>query len=710
MALTAHPLAHRAPACYGAPHGAPRKRRAAGFAGAFRGARSECASLRAARCSSPARRHGRHVERGERGNGIWPAALAVMLVANFAAGATASLPRRPRDPSVVPEGAGAVHRFDGEAHLPPPAIVPDTVIVEPVQTSGIKTDYDVVDALRALAAARAPFTSAGESMTDAYTLMTGQEVSPETRRTMRGWTSAVDITTGLIPEVQLLRLPAEISEATVDGLEGKRPSIDRLIDLVQFGSPRGGAISARPREATAASAVAAAPDVIRQADSRQAWAPRRTPDDQSVRFAGVPDNLSERRAPTSRFAIQGEFDHLDGYEQTFSEAELPTREATRLVIVNGRHYLRGEAGYYRATPGMSADHWLVDAPRRNRAQVPVTYDPSTDRWQAHEPLRLCGGGCGSSRPLTPDSIAGSFEDIFAATRHLPDESAQEAIQNSFADLARLHLIRSNRPDLRTMRDNSIIDHRVSLRTLMKDIDRQSPLVKQQRQAAEVTARYYYDHPFAEAFCQENAEILFRFLLQDGIDVSQLRMITVQPKNRPPHVMVLYTESPLFIEMLDISTPQPRLSLHQDGVSSAQFAWAVYMTRDTTLLLDPWSRNKAISFARADGPHDVVDILDAALSDIGHRSGYPYTVSVTRPLAGRRGTLSSQTSLGSVASTASSGGTSGGASGTSDPSALSLPAFYAKPAPDSVVALSGNPAASAPGRRHTPPMAPPEPEN
>ncbi|ODP32614.1 hypothetical protein [Pandoraea sp. ISTKB] len=88
-----------------------------------------------------------------------------------------------------------------------------------------------------------------------------------------------------------------------------------------------------------------------------------------------------------------------------------------------------------------------------------------------------------------------------------------------------------------------------------------------------------------------------------------------------------------------------------------------MTRDTTVLLDPWSRSKAISFARADSPQDAVDILDAAFSDIGHRTGSPYTVSVTRPLAVRKGVMSSQSSLGSVGSAGSSGTMSGASDGS-----------------------------------------------
>ncbi|VVD73682.1 hypothetical protein [Pandoraea anhela] len=685
MPLTAHRRAIHMPACYGAPHASPSpashqrharalERPLSGaplntcpdtFPVTFRSARPAHATRDAIAASRAP------TSRPRRSDTVWPAAFALLLVANFVTPASAAVPRDLRHrptPSQTPARNDDV----------PGASAWEAVHVEPVKTPAIKSQYAPIDLLRAVAAARAPFSSTSESISDAYTLLTGHEVSPEVRKTVKDWASAIDITTGFIPEVQWLRLPAEISDATADRLEGKPPSPERLIGLVQFASPRssssssssgggGGGTPTTSHETPLQPPVAhegplsGVSGVSDMSDLSALPAPWPIPNE-DLGIVSVPDNLSSGEPPVSRFAIQGEFEQLDGYEQRFSEAELPAAKATRLVIVNGHHYLRGEAGYYRATPGVSADHWLIDAPRHTRAQVPVTYDPATGEWRAHEPLRMCGGGCGSSRPMTPDSIAGSYHDIFAATRHLPDESAQEAIQNAFADLGRLHLVRSNRPDLRALRDHSIVDHRAALRTAMKDIDRRMPLVKQQRLTSEVTARYYYSHPSAEAFCQENAEVLFYFLLQDGIDSNQLRMITVQPKNRSPHVMVLYTESHRFVEMLDASTPQPRVSLRQDGISSSQFAWAAYMTRDTTLLLDPWSRNKAISFARADSPQDAVDILDSAFSDIGHRTGSPYTVSVTRPLAVRKGPLSSQSSLGSLGSAASSGMSD--ASGTS----------------------------------------------
>lgn len=602
---------------------------------------------------------------------FWPVAFSLLLAANLATPATSALP--PRDRRV--RHGNATARLDTSAPTSNLTAMPssDQVVVRPVTRTAIKSDYAMLDVLKAVAAARSPFLNTGESLADAYEIASGQPVAPDFRRMLRTLTGTLDTATGIVPDVQALRMPAEIADIAADRIEGRALDTSRLSGVLQFASPRGQAMHGVPewhdapvlpeRDAPEPPAFdpAIAIDVARGRLTESRAAPERDRPGYDIapyRRPNVADpDLALNDAPASTRFIQDERRHLSGYAQHLPEHFRPKDETTRRFLAGGHHYLRGEAGDYRITRGFSDDHWLVDAPRRNQAQVPVTFDPATGRWQAHAPLRLCGGGCGPSRPMTPDSITSSYEDIFAATRHLPDESAQEAIQNAFADVGRLHLLRSNREDLRDLRDNSIVDHRAALSVAMKDINRGAPLRKQQRQAAEATAMYYYSRPFAEAFCQENAEVLFYFLLQDGVDQDNLRMITVQPKGRAPHVMVLYSESREFIDILDRSTPQPKAPLREDGVTSSQFAWGAYLARDTTVLLDPWSRYKAISFARADTPQDAVDILDSAFAEIGHRTGYPYTVSVTRPLAARRhaviGQTSSSTSLGSAASARSS---------------------------------------------------------
>ena len=96
-------------------------------------------------------------------------------------------------------------------------------------------------------------------------------------------------------------------------------------------------------------------------------------------------------------------------------------------------------------------------------------------------------------------------------------------------------------------------------------------------------------------------------------------------------MVLYTESEHFIALMDRSTLQPPHPLRRDGISHEFFREAAYLTRHSTILLDPWSRTKAISFAGAANRFDAGRIINRALVDIGHTPGSPYTVSVTRPL-------------------------------------------------------------------------------
>ncbi|MFJ2995759.1 hypothetical protein [Pandoraea sp. NPDC087047] len=665
MSLTAHHRALGAAPCYGAPHAAPRKKTNATFPGAFRRARTARAQRETVNVSGKPRSV-QHT--------AWPAAFALMLVANLIAPATAALPSRFRQ--TCPD--------DWEPHRANPPYVrpalpaqpsPDVVVRAVEAKPTIKSDYTPFDVFKAVAAGASPFSKTGESIMDVYTVVSDNEVAPDVRQAVRSWTGAVDIVTGMVPDVQMLRLPSEMVEMAVDMYDGKSPSFDRMNGLIQLASPRGShAHTSRDmRPERRPGRIVHAPNVPAPASPWPAHSPangkksapkqkspkvpRPMPKETRAGGARTRVALHGNEILVRRFPIEGEAEHLTGYAQVLPRDRQPADRTARLVFVGGQRYLRGDAGYYRATPGLSDDHWLIDAPRKNKAQVPVTYDPMTGQWQAQPSLRLCGGGCGPSRPLTIDSIAGSYADISAATRHIPDRAAAETIQNAFADVSRLNLIRSNRADLRAMRDNSIVDHRAALRTAMKGIDRRLPLAKQQRLAAEVTATYYYSHPFAEAFCQENAEVLLHFLLQDGIDVDHLRMITVKPKNKPPHVMVLYTESQALIELLDVSTPNPRVGLHQDGITAAQFAWEAYMTRETTLLLDPWSRSKAISFMGARTPKGAADILDAAFVDIGHTSGNPCTLSVTRPVASRRPVLSSQSSGGSLESAASLGATS-----------------------------------------------------
>ncbi len=604
----------------------------------------------------------------------WSIAFAILLVANLATPACGRISRSPLrsdgcDDSRTPCFRWPTARAMPERHASEVKIagapVPDDVIVTPVERgSPIKTDYSVQEVVKAVSSAGAPFRSLSESVHNAYEVLSASTVSPNARESVRTSSDTLDFVTGLVPHVWLTRLPGYLASVIGDELEGKPFDPEKLSGILQFGDPRSvgsGApvrtgVPARPRipwfarptgnspqtrgvelPAVAPRAGSARP---RASGAVRSYASEGIDTGEAVPSAARPA-FGNAKGPvlTSGLHIVGEHEYLQGYAQTLTAEQLPAGEPSRVVMVDGQRYLKGEAGYYRAQRGLSADHWLVDAPKggERRAQVPVTYDMSTGDWQAHPPLRLCGGGCGSSKPIyPPDSIAGSLSDISSAIRHVPNESAQGAIQNAFIELSEMHLRRANRPDLQSIRDNSIVNHRTLLsRAMSRRIDPRSPLIKQQREASAITAIYYEWKGSAEAFCQENAEILFNALLQNGVSKNQIRMITIKPRNRSPHVMVLYTESEHFIELLDRSTPLEPNPAHRDGISHELFREAIYLTRRSTVLLDPWSTTKAISFATATSHIDAERIINNALTDIGQVPGNKYVVSVTRPLGTQR---------------------------------------------------------------------------
>ena len=474
-------------------------------------------------------------------------------------------------------------------------------------------------------------------------------------RQLRSSAGVVDFATGLIPEVQVLRLPSEIASVAADSLDGKMPSTETISGLVQSADPRslGSPFGPRVRRPPArVKSDTPTPGQNTAAQRRLHPVPRAlmaaqrppppkqvsAPDIQSLDATHIADVapalIQSDPVPATSLHIEGETEHLRGYEQALAPDLLPSGQHPRLVLADGRRYIGGDAGYYRATRGRSDDHWLIEAPRQDKAEVPVTRDAVTGQWQAHAPLRLCGGGCGSSKGLSPDSIAGRYSDIEQAVGHLRDEKTQMAILKAMGELGDLHLMRTNRRDRHGIGDNSIVDHRRALREAMKHIDRYAPLVEQQRQASAVTAKHYFWNHYGEAFCQENAEILFHRLIQGGVPESRMRMVTVTPHRRSSHVLVLYTEAHDFTALLDLTTPQPPVINHRDGISGVTFGEFVYMNRGVTVLLDPWSSTKAIEFSRAGNELDVVRKLDDALEEIGHRSGEPYTVSITRPFGTR----------------------------------------------------------------------------
>ncbi|MFJ2995758.1 hypothetical protein [Pandoraea sp. NPDC087047] len=535
-------------------------------------------------------------------HGLWPVAFAVLLVANLATHAGSAVPKRSMNRTgddgdmsgTHAAGAGVPNGSSGEyaLALPMGQRTSDDVAIAPVALGPIKLEYSLTEFLDALASSRNPFRHTGDALLQMYTLVTGEVVQTHTRKSVDQWTDALDFATGLIPDVGMTRMPGEAAGLVLDQIEGRRPDSEQIFGMAQGSVPRNfgsqGIVRTRPDfsevrqpirpkapvRGQGGDGVAPGPNALAEPVSDTSSEARPQPagtghELHAERVAdieppvddggGVPEatHFANADAPAGpeTLRIENEHEHLQGYEQSLSPDQLPPGPRPRLVFVDGFRYLAGEAGYYRATRGHSLDHWIISAPRgaKQQAPVPVHFDAATGKWHAEKPLRICGGGCGPSREATPHSISMDREKVWDAVRHLPDERIREGIRFAFNDLSSLHLTRSNRPDLHMMRDNSIVDHRASLRASMKRIKRNAPLLKQQIEASLVTTMHYYWNQRAEAFCQENSEILFHYLIANDIPTSRIRMITVKPKNRPPHVLVLYTESEKLISMLESAT-------------------------------------------------------------------------------------------------------------------------------------------------------------
>lgn len=614
-----------------------------GFHATFRRARYADQVHEALRTPSAARS-------AQRSPGIWPAAFTMLFVANLVSPATSAIPRR----NLIADAGDANYFIAHRALVPEiapqteaPASstpTPDDVDIRLVERTRFKTDYTLMDMLRIIAASRSPFEEFGASLGDAYEVFADASVAPETRKSVARGGRVLDLSTSLIPQVSLSRIPGDVAHVAARQIEGAPLVGDDMLALMQALDPR--TWQDHVRTGVGAQSDAEAPHIPIKPMPGAAARPVPALRDPAPPHARVPNTDAlpatpvEAALPVARMevslsatAIAGEREHLAGYEQTIAADRLPPGDATRVMLIDGHYYLSGDNGYYRVTKGAHEDLWFVDAPRHNKAQVPVTLDPETGEWRADAPLRLCGGGCGLSKRMPgSDSIVDEWIAIASAISHLPELDTQDTIHAAFGSLSNLQLLRGNRADLRAMRDYSIRGHRAALRKAMRNIDRDAPLLEQQQEAAAATAMYYSDNPRAEAFCQENAEILFHLLLEGGVPETRIRMITLNPQNRPSHVAVLYTESETLIEMLHMATPQPAMYARPDGIGRRMFARAVFLTRDSTLILDPWGRAKATGFVEADTELDIEQQLDKLLATMGLGEGHPFILSITRPLA------------------------------------------------------------------------------
>lgn len=592
-------------------------------------------------------------------------AWTMLLVANVAFLALpvhGRVPRRPDDDAPGHEiAAGVASALPSEVTSAIPVAAANfttvwpEVVVKPLTSEPIKHAYSVDDILKAIASGRAPFRNLGESIADAYTALTGNEVDGDVRAQLRKGTATADLITSLLPSVAIARLGGEVAQILADQHAGKTVDSSRLIAVLLNTNLRG--MERNPRKSG-----------MRHTPVHHA--PPRTAEEPAV--ASVPDTSHE--VSPAHEIVTGEFVHLKGYARQLPASALQSQRLAGLegtdtpqgiVIAGGDYYIPGTGGYYRLQHQKVSGQWLVDSPEAGKPQVPVTFNAATGQWQASAALRLCGGGCGSSKASsqfssTIDSMMGLAFDLSS----IREPEVRHAIEASYDDLSELRLLRTNRDDLRIRRDNSIIEVRESLSNSMRRIDRHAPLFEQQRQAAKCTALYYLEHPDSEAFCQENAEVLFHFMLVNGVPANRIRMITLRPRNRAPHVMVLYTESKHVIEMLHWATPQPPVDGRTDGITDLTFSQELYATRDSTRVLDPWGKTKMQTFDWAQCEHDVLDALQSMLVDAGARNGEPFYVSITRPLGTPRTSSTSLASSGSSPSRTQSSG--GSASSAKDP--------------------------------------------
>lgn len=543
-------------------------------------------------------------------------ALALLCAMNVAMPIAAARPRLSADTSDT--------AFPGDA-----SDSDSGILMRPMAYAPIKTDFSAQDVLKAVASGASPFTNFADSVSDVIAVSTGRDISARTRGQLRKTMQVLDDATGLITRVRLLRLPGEIAQLVSEQIAGDPPDADRMISVLLNSDLRGLDMPGQPRRQTDATVPQKA--IARKAITDEGAPPAAFDEE------GTSLTESELREPpqtdaASTSTIHGEREFLQGYSQWPLGTEPLTELRHGLALLGSHFFLRSPHGFYRMQPSKVGDHWVVDAPTPGKPQVPVQLDPDTGQWHAYAPLRLCGGGCSQSRMGAPQRVADSVYSYEFDLDGISERWVRDAIRDAFGALGDLNLLRSNRQDFRAFRNNSISEIRKHLGKRLREIDGSRPLDWQQRRASSITANYYIDNPGREAFCHENAEVLLHFLLIHGVPKSRLRMVTLRPQNRPAHVMVLYTESPLVIKALDLATPQTPIEGQVDGLTHQEFSKAILSTRDHTWLFDPWSRIKMVSFERARSVQDVSDTLAPTLEAAGYRRSDPYRISVTRTLS------------------------------------------------------------------------------
>ncbi|VVD89653.1 hypothetical protein PAQ31011_01558 [Pandoraea aquatica] len=180
----------------------------------------------------------------QRAPGIWPTAFAVLFVANLVSPAAGAIPRRNLVSDANADHSFLSQRASGPAFAPQieasenGTSTPDDVDIRLVDRTYIKTAYTLLDLLRIVAASRSPFEEFGASLGEAYEVFADESVAPETRKSVTRGGKVLDLSTSLIPQVRLSRVPGDISYVAAQQIEGKPTVGDDMVMLMRVLDPR----------------------------------------------------------------------------------------------------------------------------------------------------------------------------------------------------------------------------------------------------------------------------------------------------------------------------------------------------------------------------------------------------------------------------------------------------------------------------------------
>lgn len=511
-------------------------------------------------------------------------------------------------------------------------VAPDDVAIQRVDGIMLETDISLAGILRVLGDATHPFEKLGQFICDTWEITNGETLSNAQRDSIRKRMAVIDSATELAPPVTALRLASSLSTQLANLIDGKTLTPNDMIDALMRAN-------AWLRAAAGGSTI----DASAQGDAHdtsQDVVPierRRVVD--AIQPATGPARDSVFAAHRDGMPIVDEDRFLRPYRYDVGAWPPPSQTRTPGILMTqtGQTVVHGEDGFYRVHRHGMGD-WRIHAAGDRLSEVPLSWDDSLHQWQAHEPLRLRGGGGGSSKHSTKTRstasgamlLEDSISDRDQVLTMIHDRSVRQAVDYALDATGDMRLRRTNREENRHLRDNSIVKTRQILESGFRHIDPAATLEEQQQIAAEVTLNYYRDHPGSEAFCHENAEILFGNMIDFGVPPERIRMITMSPSTRLGHVAVLYSESPVIFAFLRAATPYQASRMRLDGLPAPVFAELIFESRDTTVLLDPWSANKIVSFKNAATSHDILDLIAPNLQEAGIQQHRHYQVTLSRP--------------------------------------------------------------------------------